>query len=92
MKAFAPNGLEIVGTREIIPGVASITRDSFAKDSDGNLTFEHRGGTEVHWDAQKTVTRDGRTVFVDEDGAEWTGDMIVLRAEDEETSMEGEES
>lgn len=86
MKAFAPNGLKIVGTLEHIPATSPITLDSFSREEDGKIAFSHVGGTEIYWNEQKTLTRNGLTVFVDEDGEEWTEDQLVLRenADDED--------
>lgn len=79
MKAYAPNGLEIVATLETIPGKASVDEDSFNRDSDGKLTFEYdSGGTDIDWNGQMTVNRAGGRVFIDSDDNEWTEDQIII--------------
>ncbi len=81
MKAYAPDGTLITGTKELIPGVACVMPDSFRKGADGKLSFEHLGSTDVDWDEQQTVLKGGMTVFVDADGEEWTEDQLTLKAE-----------
>lgn len=66
-------------------GVALIDEDSWSR-ADSILHFEHDGYTEVDWDSETTITRSGSKVFVDEDGAEWTEDQIVLEEEEEENT------
>lgn len=82
MKAFAPTGVEIVGTLEMIPGTA-IASD-FARNPDGSISVEYDGGTDVDWDGQATVTRNGKKVYVDDSGGEWTEDQLVLGADEDE--------
>jgi hypothetical protein len=74
-RLLAPNGAEIVGTKELVPGVALI-QDVKAKP-DGGFTFEFAGDTEMDWDGQTTVCKNvGKNgapvrVFVDDQGDEW---------------------
>lgn len=92
MKAFSPTGVQIIGTKDLIPGVANITPDTFTRDANGSLDFEWTGGTDVDWDNQMTVEcpdpgmKDCFTgrVFVDEDGDEWLESQIVLKDEDDD--------
>ena len=72
---FSPTGSRIVGTLETIPGIATIT------DIAADGTPQYAGGTEVQWNCQKTVTRDGKIVFLDEDAAEWTFDQLTAELE-----------
>ena len=81
MRAYAPDGTLITGTKEIVPGVACVRPDSFRKTGDGKIAFEHLGETDVDWDGQETVQFEGKTIFVDADGEEWTEDRIELRDE-----------
>jgi hypothetical protein len=48
---------------------------------------QYTGETEMFWDDQETIERDGKVIFVDEQGEEWTFDELVL-AEDEEAEGE----
>jgi hypothetical protein len=84
MTAKAPNGLRILGTKEIISGRAEISDGSYKRDADGNLTYDYAGETEIFWDEQKTVEQDGKEVFLDEDGGEWTADQITLEEDEDE--------
>lgn len=81
LKAYAPNGIEIIGTKELVPGMAPI-HDWKRRDENGKLDFEWSGGTEMDWDNQRTVERDGKLVFLDADDSEWTEDQVELREEE----------
>jgi len=74
-KWLSPAGSPIIGTLEHIPGIAAIS------DIGADGTPEYSGGTDVLWDAQTTVTRAGRLIFLDYDGAEWTFDQLVKEEE-----------
>jgi hypothetical protein len=78
MKAKSPTGSEIVGTLERLSGVAYTSPDRFQRLSDGSLYIEHAGETKVFWDGQATVRRNGKAIFVDDDGAEWNEDDVVV--------------
>ena len=80
MKAYAPNGERITGTLETLNGVALIHED-VTRQEDGKFTFQYAGETKVWWDDQVTVKRGDKIVFVDESGAEWTEDEIILKDE-----------
>jgi hypothetical protein len=67
----APNGIEISGTSEILPATALI--DSINDDGTPN----YAGESKLWWDDQKTKTRDGKILFVDESGEEWTFDQLT---------------
>lgn len=67
----APNGLPIIGTLETMCGVALIDEI----DETGEPVFS--GETKIWWDEQKTVERDGKLVFVDEEGGEWIFDQLT---------------
>jgi hypothetical protein len=84
MKAFAPNGLQILGTLEMIQGRAEIECATFGRDEKGVVTFEYAGDTEIFWDEQKTAQKNGHDIFLDEEGWEWTEEELVLREDDEE--------
>ncbi|WP_051134040.1 hypothetical protein [Methylocystis sp. ATCC 49242] len=67
----SPTGSLIIGTSEIIPGIALIYGISETGEP------EYVGETKLYWDAQHPETRDGKTLFLDEDGQEWTFDQLV---------------
>ncbi|MDR6954148.1 hypothetical protein J2X65_003516 [Ancylobacter sp. 3268] len=68
---LSPTGSLIIGTLENIPGIARLIDIS----DDGRI--EYLGGTDILWDGQATVQRDGKSVFVDEGGDEWAFDQLV---------------
>lgn len=72
--------IQIVGTLERLTGRGEISGfgDTFAD-------VEWQGSTEVFWDEQKTVQRDGKDIYLDEDGNEYTEDQLELR--DDESCM-----
>lgn len=67
----SPNGTAIVGTSDTIPATALIN----GIYDDGTPSYE--GNSNVDWDSQKTKTRDGKILYIDEDGKEWTFDQLV---------------
>jgi hypothetical protein len=81
MQAFAPNGKQIIGTYEMCPARAEISLNSFGRDTDGTVSFDYAGESEMFWDGMETVTKEGKIVFLDGDGNEWTEDQIELREE-----------
>lgn len=82
-KLYAPDGTEITGTYEKVFGEALIANFDVTRNADGTFDFAYAGGTEINWNSQVTVTRQGQRVFVDEDGGEWLENELVLR-EDED--------
>jgi hypothetical protein len=72
----SPNGAYIKGTLETLSGVALIN----GIDESGEP--EHCGETEIYWDEQKTVERDGKPVYVDTEGSEWTFDQLTKVEDD----------
>jgi hypothetical protein len=79
MRAFAPNGLEIIGTFERIQARAEIIDGSFSRTKDGKLSFDYQGSTEVFWEEQHTEIRNGSPLFLDEMGEIWAEDDITLK-------------
>ena len=76
---LAPNGREIVATLEKLIGTCDIS------DISDDGTPEHDGtGTEVDWDSQETATRDGKVIYLDDGGDEWTFDQLTKQDEDDE--------
>ena len=70
-------GSPIVGTLERLTGRADSVKDKFQATADGP-THEYDGYTKVFWDDQRTVTRQGETAYLDEDGTEVVGDEVEL--------------
>lgn len=78
MKQYrSPTGSPILGTLERLFGRAEIV----GIEDDG--TPEYEGTTEIFWDDQKTILKDEKIVFLDEDGAEWTFDQLVAVDQEE---------
>lgn len=67
----SPTGATVVGTMERIPGTARIV----GIEDSGRPVYV--GETDVDWDGQETLTRDGKLLFVDEHGTTWTFDELV---------------
>ena len=64
MGKYSPIGSMIRGTLETITGCALI---SFNDDG----SWDYDGETDVWWDEQRTLTKDGEDLFVDEAGYSW---------------------
>lgn len=76
----APNGAEIIGTVERIPGVARIVPVVTIGDKGKvSWTYDYEGETVVDWDGQETMTACGETMFQDDDGGMWLERELVLR-------------
>ena len=72
MKQYrAPNGQRIIGTADLVMATAII------KGFDDTGDVVHMGESEVDWDSQKTRTRNGKPLYVCENGEEWTLDQCV---------------
>jgi hypothetical protein len=82
MKAISPTGALIVGSADWVPGNALIEERSWKRLPDGSLDFEWVGETVLCWDGQYTKERDGKDLYVDEDGEEWTADEVRLVEDD----------
>lgn len=74
VRLMAPNGLELRGTVETLAGVALATVE---RGADGKVSVEYGGATDIWWDEQRTVERDGQRVFVDVKGNEWLEGQLV---------------
>ena len=85
MKLIAPNGKEIIGTEERIPGTAHIINSKIEKQDDGTFEFDYEGETKVFWDGQETRYACGQRIFTDEDGGLWLERELRLVPEDGET-------
>ena len=79
----SPSGSLILGTLERLTGRSEI---SGIKD-DGEPVYS--GGTEIFYDDQVTATdSEGKMIFLDEDGAEWTFDQLKPADEEEDDDAE----
>ncbi|WP_396604853.1 hypothetical protein ACFLEY_22285 [Bradyrhizobium sp. YCK136] len=74
----SPTGSPILGTLERLTGRAEIT----GIEDDGEPVYQ--GGTEIFYDDQVTATQDGKMIFLDENGAEWTFDQLTPADDSEE--------
>lgn len=86
-KAFAPNGQEITGTLETVQGVAGI--DYFTKNEEG-FDHEYGGYTDIDWDSQKSVLRDGSKIFIAEDRSEWLMSQLLFEEIKADADPEGQ--
>lgn len=74
---ISPNGSPIIGTSDVVSCRAEI----LGIEDDGSP--EYRGEIEVFWDEQKTLEREGKILFLDEDGCEWTFDQLSVEEEED---------
>jgi len=87
MALVSPAGKIITGTLERLSGRAIIVPGSARKCEGGGVEFEYEGSTDVFWEEQHTVTRDGELVFLDAEGDDYLeGELRLVPAE----SLEGE--
>jgi hypothetical protein len=67
---FAPNGLRIVGTRQVVDVIA--IAHSFEENCVGSREVNYAGESDVDWNSQRDVfTERGTIKVVDEQGFEW---------------------
>lgn len=78
MRFKSPSGSPIVGTYERLTARANATEYSATGEPD------YAGDTEVFWDEQKTVMRDGSMIYLDEDGMEWIFTDLIPDTDEEE--------
>ena len=71
-------GAEIRGTAEVIEACSDTIGDRFERTPDGSVAFEHDSYTEVYWDNQRMVRRQGETVFIDAGGEEIVASQLEL--------------
>ena len=76
-------GAAITGTLEQMDGKALTTEDSFSRDDTGKLVFDYEGETEIYWNGQETQSRDGKTIFIDDDGEEVLETEVELTDDEE---------
>src|SRR5260370_5016375 len=82
MNSMSSVGALSFGSADWVPGNAFIEERSWKRLPDGSLDFEWVGETVLCWDGQYTNERDGKDLYVDEDGEEWTADEIRLVEDD----------
>lgn len=76
MKVTSPTGKAIIGTYEMIPGVALVRE--FRVHPDGTVEYEYEGETDVLWDGQYTSMVNGIPCYVDEDMDVWPESRILF--------------
>lgn len=80
----APNGAQIIGTVEVLHGVAGLLVDTITVNPDiGDLCFQYDGETVIRWNSQTTLTKDDVRVFEDEFGTHWLETQLVVECDDE---------
>lgn len=79
---YSPNGEPITGTLEALKGRAHISGIS----TEG--VPEHSGGTEVFYEEGHTMERDGKLIFLDDAGGEWTFDQLTSEPPEDEDETE----
>ena len=81
MTVRAPTGKLIIGTLERLSGRTDIVEGSITRNENGTLTFEYEGYTEVFWEEQRTVHRNGKPIFLDEEGFQWEETQLLFSEE-----------
>lgn len=76
MRVTSPTGKAIIGTYEVIPGVALVRE--FRVHPDGTVEYEYAGETDVLFDDQYTSKVNGDPCYVDEDGHIWPESRILF--------------
>lgn len=72
-KPFTKDGIELCGTLETLSGVALV----HSVEEDGAINYS--GQTDIWWDGQQTVERNGQRVWVDDEGEEYLESEIEFR-------------
>jgi hypothetical protein len=78
MALVSPAGKLIAGTLERMCGRAKIVPGSAKQNEAGGIEFDYDGSTDIFWDEQHTVTREGELVFLDEDGNDYLESELRL--------------
>lgn len=78
----ADHSIEILGTLDLVPCRAEVA--GATRLPDGTLDLEWAGGSEVFWDDQRTVQRQGQDVYLDENGNEYLESEIDVIEDGEE--------
>jgi hypothetical protein len=73
MKTYkSPTGAEIIATLETTPCTCGIS----GINADGTPVYDGSGSSML-WDEQTPIRHDGKPLFVDENGEQWTFDQLV---------------
>lgn len=82
MRLVSPKGTKIVGTCEIVEATAGIA-DVLGVDPDhpDRYDIDWEGYTEIIWETQQTMVRDGQRVFVDEEGNTFRESELTLESD-----------
>lgn len=75
---FAPTGARIVGTLENLTGIALITGASAPATAGAPFDLHLLGSTDIDWNSQHSITRNGERLFVDENHQLWTERALSL--------------
>lgn len=78
LRAYAPNGHEIIGTLESLQGcaLADVSKDPVT----GAVRIDYAGETKLYWDTQETVgDAAGQTLYLDELGNEVPENQLLWR-------------
>lgn len=81
MKLYSPSGRAIIGTYEMVCGVALIDGATELSPVRNGRRFalDYEGTTEIDWDDGETVKVKGQRIFVDEDGNHWPENKLELK-------------
>jgi hypothetical protein len=71
----SPEGVLITGTLEKVRGVAELSGVALI---DGKYEPEYCGNTDMDWDSQTSVLREGQVIYIDENGMEWLASECVF--------------
>ena len=78
MNLVSPQGTVITGTLETISGRSGIIPGSARQNPHGGFAFDHDGETEIVWEDQRAVTRDGERIFLDKNWREFRESELRL--------------
>ena len=78
MALVSPAGKIVTGTLEQLSGRANLVPGSARKNETGGVEFEYEGSTDLFWEEQRTVIRDGELVFLDEAGNDYLESELRL--------------
>ncbi len=77
-EAFAPNGLKIIGTYDVLYAVANT--NSFKRSSAGTVEPEYEGESEILWNSQSTDRDENNmALYVDSSGNVWPEDKLTFK-------------
>jgi len=88
----APNGKKIIGTLEQLHGCAGINGAIIMTNGeiDDPIDLDYDGETDIYWNDQTTVRRNGERVFIDDDANEWLESEVVSGIANPEGHIEPE--